>query len=51
MGDEEVKDALYPGFADATKSVFEEAYVSGADVEETLAKAEQKGAEIIAENQ
>jgi len=31
--------------------VFEEAYVSGADVEETLAKAEQKGAEIIAENQ
>lgn len=51
MGDAEVKDALYPGFADATKSIFEEAYVSGADVSEVLAKAEEKGAEIIAENQ
>ncbi len=51
MGDAEVRDALYPGFADATKSIFEEAYVSGADVSEVLAKAEEKGAEIIAENQ
>lgn len=51
LGDEAVKDSLYPGFLDATKSVFEEAYVNGADVSEVLERAEQKGAEIIAENQ
>ncbi|MDD3278710.1 MAG: sugar ABC transporter substrate-binding protein [Lachnospiraceae bacterium] len=49
-GSDLVKDALYPGFADAVKSVFEEAYITGADAEDVLVKAEEKGAEIIAEN-
>ena len=51
LGDDCAKDGLYPGLLDATKAVFEEAYVNGADAEETLAKAEEKAAEVIAENQ
>ncbi|WMJ90418.1 ABC transporter substrate-binding protein [Anaerocolumna sp. MB42-C2] len=51
MGDKTVKDGLYPGFSDATKSVFEEAYINGTNPEEVLGKAEAKGAEIIAVEQ
>ena len=51
LGDDCAKDGLYPGLLDATKAVFEEAYVNGADAEETLAKAEEKAAEVIAENE
>ena len=51
LGDDCAKDGLYPGFLDATKAVFEEAYIGGEDPEEVLKKAEEKGAEIIAENQ
>lgn len=43
--------ACIQGLLDATKAVFEEAYVNGADAEETLAKAEEKAAEVIAENE
>ena len=42
---------MFAGFADATKSVFEEAYVNGADPDEIIEKVEAKAAEVIAENQ
>ena len=42
---------MFAGFSDATKSVFEEAYVNGADPDETIAKAEAKAAEVIAESE
>ena len=50
-GTDEVKDTMFAGFADATKSVFEEAYVNGADPDEIIEKVEAKAAEVIAENQ
>lgn len=51
LGDDCAKDGLYPGLMDATKAIFEEAYVNGADAEKTLIKAEEKAAEVITENQ
>ena len=45
------KDTIYAGFADATKSVFEEAYVNGADPDEIIEKVEAKAAEVIADSQ
>lgn len=50
-GTDVCRDTVYAGFSDATKSVFEEAYVNGADPDETITKVEEKAAEIIAENQ
>lgn len=50
-GDDEVKDVLYAGFADATKSVFEEAYINGDDPDTVIDEAEKKAADIIAEDQ
>ena len=50
LGEDKVKDGLYPGFLEATKSVFEEAYVNGTDPEQVLKAAEEKGAQIIAED-
>lgn len=49
-GTDVCRDTVYAGFSDATKSVFEEAYVNGADPDETITKVEEKAAEIIAEN-
>lgn len=50
-GTDAVKDTMFAGFADATKSVFEEAYVNGADPDEVLEKVEAKAAEVVADNQ
>ena len=50
-GTDASKDTMFAGFSDATKSVFEEAYVNGADPDEILEKVEAKAAEIVTDNQ
>lgn len=50
-GDPEVQDVMYAGFADATKAIFEEAYINGDDPDTVIDKAEEEATGIIAEAQ
>lgn len=47
-GSPQMKDGRYPGFGEELKAIFEETFVNNAPYEETIAKAEKKANEIIA---